>query len=104
MVAGDKRPYLVAVLVPRQEFLEQFAAARGKTPLLAELVGDPELNKALAAALQQVNAGLSVIEHVRRFVVAGEPFSIANGMMTPTMKVRRHVVRQHYGKALEGLY
>ena len=104
MVAGDKRPYLVAVLVPRQEFIEQFAATHGKKPLLSALAGDADLHKALAAAVAEVNAGLSVIEHVRRFVVAGEAFAIANGMMTPTMKVRRHVVRQHYGQALEGLY
>ena len=104
MVAGDKRPYLVAVLVPRQEFIEQFAATHGKKPLLSALAGDPDLHKALAAAVQQVNAGLSVIEHVRRFVVAQEAFGIANGMMTPTMKVRRHVVREAYGRALDGLY
>ncbi|MGQ0675186.1 MAG: AMP-dependent synthetase/ligase [Rhodospirillales bacterium] len=104
MVAGDKRPYLVAVLVPRQEFVEQFAAARGLKPLLGALAGDPDFNKALSAAVERVNADLNVIERVRRFVVAGEPFSIANGMMTPTLKVRRHVVRERYGRALEGLY
>jgi len=104
MVAGDKRPYLVAVLVPRQEFVEAFAAAHGLKPLLAALADDGAFAKALAAAVEQVNAGLNVIERVRRFVVAGEPFTIANGMMTPTMKVRRHVVRQVYGKALDGLY
>ncbi len=104
MVAGDKRPYLVAVLVPRQEFIEQFAASHGKKPILADLARDADFHKVLAAAVAEVNAGLSVIEHVRRFVVAGEAFGIANGMMTPTMKVRRHVVRQTYGRALDGLY
>ena len=104
MVSGDKRPYLVAVLVPRQEFLEQFAAARGKPSDLKSLASDPELMKALSAAVEAVNAGLSVIERVRRFIVANEAFTIANSMMTPTMKVRRHMVRQAYGKALEKLY
>jgi long-chain acyl-CoA synthetase len=104
MVHGDKRPYLVAVLVPRPEFLESFAQAHGKPNNLAALAGDPELHKALAAALDEVNRGLSVIERVRRFVVASEPFTIANGMLTPSMKVRRHVVRQAYGARLEGLY
>jgi long-chain acyl-CoA synthetase len=104
MVAGDKRPYLVAVLVPRQEFVEAFAAAHGLKPLLAALADDPRFGKAVGAAVEQVNAGLNAIERVRRFVVAGEPFTIANGMMTPTMKVRRHVVREVYGKALDALY
>jgi long-chain acyl-CoA synthetase len=104
MVYGDRRPYLVAVLVPRPEFLEGFAQARGKPNNLAALADDPDLHKALAVALERVNEGLSVIERVRRFVVAGEPFTIANGMLTPSMKVRRHVVRQAYGARLEGLY
>jgi long-chain acyl-CoA synthetase len=104
MVHGDRRPYLVAVIVPRQEFLESFAKAHGRPPNLAALAGDAELHKALASALDHVNADLSVIERVRRFVIATEPFSIANGMMTPSMKVRRHVVKQAYGERLEGLY
>ncbi|MCC6471129.1 MAG: long-chain fatty acid--CoA ligase [Alphaproteobacteria bacterium] len=104
MVHGDRRPYLVAVVVPRQEFLEAFAKAHGRPPNLAALADDADLHKALGTALDQVNAGLSVIERVRRFVVASEPFTIANGMMTPSMKVRRHVVKQAYGEKLEGLY
>ncbi|MBL8705095.1 MAG: long-chain fatty acid--CoA ligase, partial [Rhodospirillales bacterium] len=65
---------------------------------------DPDLHRALLTAIEKVNTGLSVIERVRRFVIASEPFSIDNGMMTPSMKVRRHVVRQAYGEKLEKLY
>jgi long-chain acyl-CoA synthetase len=41
---------------------------------------------------------------VRRFVIAAEPFTIANGQMTPTLKVKRHAVREVYGEALGALY
>jgi long-chain acyl-CoA synthetase len=43
-------------------------------------------------------------ERVRRFVVAEEAFTIANGQMTPTLKIKRHVIREAYGAALDALY
>jgi long-chain acyl-CoA synthetase len=41
---------------------------------------------------------------VRRFIIAREPFTVDNNQMTPTMKVRRHIVREVYGEKLEALY
>ena len=104
MVYGDRRPYLVAVLVPDAEFLKEWARGDGKTGDLAALAGDADLHKALGAAVERVNVELSQIERVRRFVVAGEPFAIENGMLTPSLKIRRHVILQVYGAALDGLY
>ena len=51
-----------------------------------------------------MNGRLSNIEKVRRVIVAAEPFTVDNGMMTPTLKIRRHKIREHYGAALERLY
>ncbi len=104
MVFGDKRPNLVAVIVPDLDWLEEWAAANGKPEDLAELADDPDLRKALMEAINAVNADLSVIEKVRKFVVAGQPFTVENEMMTPTMKARRHVITAAYGDALEALY
>jgi long-chain acyl-CoA synthetase len=95
MVFGDRRPYLVAVLVPDADFV----AARGS----GEPV-DPAFTKAIGAAVARVNQRLSPMERVRRFVVAEEPFSIANGQMTPTLKIKRHIIRDAYGAALDALY
>jgi long-chain acyl-CoA synthetase len=104
MVYGDKRPHLVAVLVPDEEFLHAFARGLGKPADLAGLAADPELAKALGAALDRVNRSLSPMEKVRRFVVAREIFTVENHMMTPTLKIRRHVIKAAYGEELEGLY
>ena len=52
----------------------------------------------------RVNRSLSPIERVRRFVIASEPFTIANGQMTPTLKVKRHAIREVYGAAIDSLY
>jgi long-chain acyl-CoA synthetase len=93
MVYGDKHPYLVALVVPDETFLKSHADADASA-----------ISEALDKAIDRANAKLSQLERVRRFAVASEPFTIANGMMTPTLKVRRHVVKQTYGAQLEGLY
>jgi long-chain acyl-CoA synthetase len=104
MVHGDKRPHVVALLVPEREFVLEWARANGKKPDLVALADDPAFRKALAAVIDRVNARLSNIEKIRRFAVAPEPFSIENGMMTPSLKIRRHKIRAAYGEMLERLY
>ncbi len=104
MVFGDRRPYLVAIVVPDHEFAAGFAGKNGGPPEIAALAADPSFIKAIGAAVARVNRGLTPVERVRRFVIAAEPFTIANGQMTPTLKVKRHAVREVYGEALDALY
>jgi long-chain acyl-CoA synthetase len=104
MVYGDRRPYLVAVIVPHAELIESVARVQGVKPELADLQEHPELVKAVGAAVVRVNAGLSPVERVRRFILAREAFTTANGQMTPTLKIKRHAIRQAYGEALVRLY
>ncbi len=54
--------------------------------------------------MERTNAQLPVAERVRRFMLAHEAFSIQNGLMTPTLKIKRHAIRQLYGDALAALY
>jgi len=104
MIYGDRRPHMVALLVPDADWFGSWAAEKGKPGGLAELRNDAELRDALDRAVARVNTRLSTIEKVRRFTVAGEPFTIENEQMTPTMKIRRHVIGAAYGADLEGLY
>ena len=104
MVYGDKHPNLVALLVPDAIWLKAWAKTAGKSDQLAELCNDPALHAALSAVVDRVNKKLSVIEKVRRFVIASAPFTVDNEMMTPTMKIRRHKIKAAYGERLEGLY
>ena len=104
MVVGDKRPHLVALLVPDGDWLRTWAREQGKSADLAALSDDKDLQTALSAVLDRVNKELSPIEKVRRFLIADAPFSVENHMMTPTMKIRRHVVREIYGERLDALY
>src|SRR5262249_36191429 len=104
MVYGDKRPHLVGVLVPNAEWLKGWASSQGKSADLAQIAGDPALNAAIGEALKRVNSGLSQIERVRSFIIPPEPFTTDNGMMTPTLKIRRHKIKAAYGQKLEALY
>jgi len=102
MVYGDKRPHLVALLTPDPDWLKDWEARNG--PLQGAWNDSPALRKALQDAMDRVNKKLSVIERVRRFIIVDEPFSIENAMLTPSMKIRRHIVKKSYGDRLEGLY
>ncbi|HKX07612.1 MAG TPA: long-chain fatty acid--CoA ligase [Stellaceae bacterium] len=104
MVFGDRRPYLVAVIVPHADLIQNVASAAGLKSDLDELHEHPELIKAVGVAVARVNAALSPIERVRRFILAREAFTTGNGQMTPTLKIKRHAIRQAYGEALVRLY
>ncbi|MFC7536154.1 AMP-dependent synthetase/ligase [Sphingomonas sp. GCM10030256] len=92
MVAGDQRPHLVGLLVPEPELVQQ-------------MKGDESAIRAeLGKAVDRVNADLSVIEKVRRFTIADEPFTVENEQLTPSMKIRRHVIKARYGERLNALY
>lgn len=104
MVYGDRRPYLVAVVVPDPDFAQEWARRHGIGPDLAQLANDDRFRHAVGEAIERVGQRLSVIERVRRFIIASEPFAIENGMMTPSMKIRRHVIRKQYEAALDALY
>jgi long-chain acyl-CoA synthetase len=104
MVFGDRRPYLVAVIVPDPDFASAYAAESGTAPDLAALAQDPGLHKALGDVVARVNLGLQTAERVRRFTIAAEPFNLANAQLTPTLKIRRHAIREAYQAAFEMLY
>ena len=104
MVSGDKRPYLVAVVVPDTDFAANWARSNGKPGGLTNLVEDPEFRGVIAAAIERTNKSLASIENVRRFLMCAEPFTIENEMMTPSLKVRRYKVNAVWGEKLANLY
>ncbi|NFV79706.1 AMP-dependent synthetase/ligase [Magnetospirillum aberrantis] len=104
MAHGDRRPHLVALVVPDAEWAAGWARDNGKPAELTQLVADADFRHAMQQAVDRVNKGLSTIEKVRKVVVAAEGFTTDNGMLTPTMKIRRHIIRKTYGEQLEALY
>ncbi|WP_226019153.1 AMP-dependent synthetase/ligase [Novosphingobium sp. FKTRR1] len=104
MVSGDKRPYVVGLIVPDAEWAFDWARAAGEKFDLVALQDLPAFRAALRSAIDRVNADLSVIERVRQFTFADEPFSIENEEMTPSLKIRRHKIRERYAARVDALY
>ena len=104
MIAGDRRPYMVAVIVPDPEWTQEWCAANGTACKAASLAENSEYRTAIGHAVERVNKDLSVTERIRRFILADEPFAIENEQLTPSLKIRRHVIRGVYGERLDALY
>lgn len=104
MVVGDKRPYIVGLVVPDAEWALEWARANDEKFDLKTLQDLPAFRSAVRAAIDRVNQELSVIEKVRQYAFADEAFGIENEEMTPSLKIRRHKLKERYGERLDALY
>ena len=84
MVYGDRKNYLVALIVPNKDFI-------GKKEKISEIVNE-------------INKKLSLVEKIKKFHLTNEDFTIENGLLTPTMKVKRNKVTYKYKNILESFY
>ncbi|GGE04270.1 AMP-dependent synthetase [Tsuneonella deserti] len=104
MVSGDRRPYLVGLIVPDAEWALEWAKANDEKLDFKALQDLPAFRSAVRAAVDRTNKELSVIEKVRQFAFADEPFTTDNEEMTPSLKIRRHKIRERYGARMDALY
>jgi len=104
MAYGDKRPYITALIVPDAEFAANWAKEHGVPNDLATLAGNAEFKTAIGKAVENANKQLNALEKVRKFTLAHQAFTVENGLMTPTLKVRRHAILREYRDALDALY
>ncbi|GAA0742782.1 long-chain fatty acid--CoA ligase [Sphingomonas sp. ABOLD] len=104
MLYGDKRPYMTAVIVPDPEWVQEFCAKTATPCKFRNLSRDADFKATIGAAVERVNRDLSVIERVRKFILADEAFTIENEQLTPSMKIRRHVLKAVYAERLDALY
>ena len=84
MVYGEGKKYLVALIVPSKEFKEQ--------------------KEIIKKIINEINKNLTLVEKIKKFHLINENFSIENGLLTPTMKVKRNKVTLKYKQELEKLY
>lgn len=104
MVSGDNRPYVVGLVVPDAEWALEWARANDEKFDLASLQDLPAFKNAVRAAVDRTNKDLSVVEKVKSFAFADEAFTIENEEMTPSMKIRRHKIRDRYQERIDGMY
>ena len=106
LVVGDARPYIAALVAGDPETFAQWKADRGKpeTATLADLRDDPDLRAEVQAAVNDANLAVSHAEAIKKFAILGEDFTEAGGQLTPTLKVRRHVIMEQYAAQIAALY
>ena len=104
MVYGDRRPHIVGLLVPDAEWALEWSQTNGEKFDLGALQDLPAFRSALRSAVDRVNQDLPVTEKIRQFAFADEAFGIENEEMTPSLKIRRHKLKERYGARLDGLY
>ncbi len=105
IVYGDQRPYLVAMVVPNQDACMAWAEESGMPRSgWQELARSEVLRKHIQGLIQKRLKGLNPHEQIRRIHIQSEPFTIENGFMTPTMKLKRRMIYQDYAEIFESLY
>ena len=87
MIYGDKKPWLSAIIVPSEDIINK----KGCLNIISNII-------------RRINKSLSNIEKIRKYIVIKIPFTIDNGQLTPSLKVRRHKVLEAYGSKLDNLY
>jgi long-chain acyl-CoA synthetase len=101
VVIGDGRKFLVALLVLDPGRCEIHQTERADKAPPHESIG---LRALLQAEVDKVNARLGRVEQIKRFHVLARAFSLEDGELTPTLKVRRKVVHENFASEIEGLY
>ncbi|GHB61463.1 AMP-dependent synthetase [Streptomyces cirratus] len=105
LVHGDGRSYLVALLVLDPEVAPAWAAARGiPAASPAALAVHPQVLEEVARAVEAANDRLNRTERIKRYRVLSEEWGPESGELTPSLKLRRRVVREKYAGLIEALY
>jgi len=105
LVYGDRKPYLTALLVPNMEKVVEYAQENNLSCSDRDaLVASEPIRKLFEQRIAEINTRLAAYETVKKFVLLPRDFSIEEGEMTPTMKLKRKVICEHYKDKIEEMY
>jgi long-chain acyl-CoA synthetase len=102
VVVGDRRPYLVALITIDPDEVPAFAQEHGLEP--GDVADSDAMREEVQRAVDDVNARVGRVEHVKKFKILPEDLSQAGGELTPTLKVKRNVVNEKFAGEVEKLY
>jgi len=105
LIHGDRKPFLCALVVPSRVALETFAREHGIAfNRHTDLLDHPEVVKLYEGEIKKALAGFAQYEQVHRFKLIPDPFTVENGLLTPSLKTKRPQVIKTYGDELEKMY
>ncbi|MER3524946.1 MAG: long-chain fatty acid--CoA ligase [Ignavibacteria bacterium] len=104
-VIGEGRKFAIAILFPKFQNLQQWAQQH-QIPYatLSELVARPEVQQLYEEEVGRVNLGLNRWERIIKFIVSDHELTIADGQLTPTMKLKRRIIEEEFRTQIEALY
>ncbi|MDQ2750550.1 MAG: long-chain fatty acid--CoA ligase [Actinomycetota bacterium] len=104
-VIGDDRPYLVALLTLDPDALAGYAARTGAADSSpAALAADPGLRAVIEAGIDRANERLSRVEQIKNFAILADVWEPGSAQLTPTFKLKRRPIAQHYAAEIDALY
>ena len=105
LLIGDGREFCTALIVPDRTYVESWFAEKRKTfGSWESALNDEELRAALRDDLFRRQRDLAKHERIRRFALLNEPFTVENGLLTPTLKIKRREAERRYASVIDGLY
>ncbi|MBI3306353.1 MAG: long-chain fatty acid--CoA ligase [Candidatus Omnitrophica bacterium] len=105
VVVGDKKNYLVALVVPNRNEVEHYAQTHGLDRITwREILCRQEIYDWIKSRLDERTKDLAHFEQIKYMTLLSEELTLANGELTPTLKIKRKVVMQKYQLLIEGLY
>ena len=104
LVVGDRQPYIAALVTLDPEELPKWAAEQGLDGDIATLAESEQVRELIQGVVDAVNADRSRYEQIKRFGILPRDFTMDDDELTPTLKLKRRVVAQHFGGELEALY
>ena len=104
LVVGDRRPYVAALITLDEIEIGKWASQKGIDGDLASLSRDERVRELLQSVVDDANRERSRYEQVKRFVVLPRDFTMEHGEVTPTLKLRRRAVSEHFQGEIEELY
>ncbi|MCG6988150.1 MAG: long-chain fatty acid--CoA ligase [Gemmatimonadetes bacterium] len=105
VIIGDRRKFVAALVVPAFTVVEAWAREQGITwEGHGDLLADPRVVRYLEAEVSKEFQGLASYETPKRIAFLDEDFSVQNGVLTPTLKVKRKVVQERFKETIDGLY
>jgi long-chain acyl-CoA synthetase len=103
VLVGEGKPYCCAIVTIDRAAITQWAAGRGIV-LQDDYATDPRVIELIDGELAEINAGLASYESVKKVTLLRVDFSVDNGLLTPTLKVRRSEVVKRYSDRIAALY
>lgn len=104
-IIGEKRKFAAVIISPNFVRLEEWARQNGISfSSRADLAANPKVQALYESAVEQSNQNLARFEKLKRVIVVPEEFSPENGILTPTLKLRRRVVEERYRQQIDELY